>query len=99
MESSETRIQNLHLIRTEEGLSLDKLSREKQIMLVFLRHFGCIFCQEAMKDISAQRELKKKNGTEIVLGMIHYPCYNLTLTAEKGSGEHAGAEGAKPRRD
>jgi len=37
---------------TNKGNSVYELSQESPIMLVFLRHFGCIFCREALKEIS-----------------------------------------------
>ena len=32
--------------------NLKMLSDEKPVLLVFLRHFGCVFCKEAMADLS-----------------------------------------------
>jgi len=37
---------------TNEGTDLYKITSEKPVFLVFLRHFGCTFCREAMTDIS-----------------------------------------------
>jgi thiol-disulfide isomerase/thioredoxin len=41
--------------RTNTGATVLDLSREKPVMLVFLRHTGCPFCREAMADIQKQR--------------------------------------------
>lgn len=37
---------------TQKGKDLLSISYEKPIFLVFLRHFGCTFCREALADIS-----------------------------------------------
>ena len=36
-------------------------------MLVFLRHFGCTFCREALSDIATQRTQIEEKGMQIVL--------------------------------
>ena len=48
------------------GEHLRDMSYEKPIMLVFLRHFGCTFCREALADISKRREDIESTGTRIV---------------------------------
>ncbi len=60
---------NTHLLlemTTNTGQRLKSLSDERPIMLVFLRHFGCTFCREALSDISAQRQSIEEGGTSIV---------------------------------
>ncbi len=52
-------------IELSDGASLRSLSEEKPVLLVFLRHFGCIFCQEALRDISDQRTEIEKRGSAI----------------------------------
>jgi peroxiredoxin len=37
---------------TNEGTDLKTLCEKQPVLLVFLRHFGCTFCREAMADIS-----------------------------------------------
>lgn len=46
--------------------SVYALSLRQPILLVFLRHFGCTFCREALADLSRQRETIEKAGTKIV---------------------------------
>ncbi len=46
-------LQNIHVTDT---LSLYDMSLEKPVLLVFLRHFGCIFCQEALSELSASMQ-------------------------------------------
>ncbi|MCR9098645.1 MAG: SelL-related redox protein [bacterium] len=51
---------------TNEGASLMALSENKPVLLVFLRHFGCTFCREALADISKEREDIEASGSELV---------------------------------
>jgi len=37
------------------GRSLFDLSNDHILMLVFLRHFGCVFCREALHDLAEMR--------------------------------------------
>lgn len=39
-------------VRTESGRTLLELSEESPLLLVFLRHFGCTFCRQAISDIA-----------------------------------------------
>lgn len=51
---------------TNEGTNLINLSESKPVLLVFLRHFGCTFCREALADISKEREAIEASGSELV---------------------------------
>jgi AhpC/TSA antioxidant enzyme len=51
---------------TNEGDTLYSLSLISPVMLVFLRHFGCVFCKEALKDIALRRRAIERNGIKIV---------------------------------
>ena len=46
--------------------SLLAISNDQPVLLVFLRHFGCIFCRQALKDINSKREFFEKHNTEII---------------------------------
>lgn len=48
------------------GETLQEMSCNQPIMLVFLRHFGCTFCREALTDISRRRTEIEETGTRIV---------------------------------
>lgn len=54
-------------VRTNRGISLKELSTENPVMLVFLRHTGCMFCRETLGDIAAQRRQIEATGTKVVL--------------------------------
>lgn len=51
---------------TNEGTNLQDLSMRSPVLLVFLRHFGCTFCREALADISKRRSLIEEEGVKLV---------------------------------
>ena len=57
----------LEAIYTHDGLDLRQLSQDKYIMLVFLRHFGCTFCREALGDLGELQTELDKEIIEIIL--------------------------------
>jgi len=61
-------IQRMALRReTQYGDSLVELSRRSPILLVFLRHYGCPFCRQALADLGRRRRSIQAAGTRIVL--------------------------------
>jgi peroxiredoxin len=56
----------LDQMRTNEGYSLLDLSYRQPVLLVFLRHFGCTFCREALDDIARKRQTLETAGTKLV---------------------------------
>ena len=61
-----TDLEILEEMITNEGKSLRDLTFQKPVMVIFLRHFGCVFCKEAMNDISHKRKEFESQGFEIV---------------------------------
>lgn len=57
----------LEMYETSKGNSLVDLSNKQPVMLVFLRHFGCTFCKEALYNIKKYRSQIEQQGTKIVL--------------------------------
>lgn len=53
--------------RTSEQISLAEMTQRWPTMLVFLRHFGCTFCREALGDLAERRADIEKTGTRIAL--------------------------------
>jgi peroxiredoxin len=51
---------------TNRGVSLSEASDSSPVMLIFLRHFGCTFCREALADISDLREDIERLGVRII---------------------------------
>ena len=57
----------LSLYHDQEGVDLLEASKHQPQYLVFLRHFGCTFCREALGDLSTINERLRKMGTRLVL--------------------------------
>ena len=62
-------------IKTNTGEDIQTLSESKTILLVFLRHFGCQFCRQAIDEISKVRMRLLLGGTEIVF--VHMATHEL----------------------
>ncbi len=54
-------------MKTDTGISVAELSSNNPVLLVFLRHFGCLFCKEAMIDISKKRNFYEEKGVKVVI--------------------------------
>lgn len=52
---------------TTSGRSLLERSRERALLVVFLRHLGCTFCREALSDLADRRERLAEEGVGVVL--------------------------------
>ncbi len=63
----EKRLRSLSTIIVNTGENLQDLSDTNPVLLIFLRHFGCTFCREALAEIAKQRTEIEANGTQIVL--------------------------------
>lgn len=56
--------------RDQYDSSLLELSQATPILLVFLRHFGCLFCREALSDLhDLQTEIAKRNVRIVLVHM------------------------------
>ncbi len=66
MENEITTLEIMESMVTNRGISLKDESAAQPIMLIFLRHFGCTFCREALADISDIRETIEGMGLKIV---------------------------------
>jgi len=53
-------------MRTNTGADIAEISKRQPVMLVFLRHFGCTFCREALGEIALKRERIEEKGTQLV---------------------------------
>lgn len=52
---------------TSHGRTVASISRTKPVLLVFLRHFGCTFCREALQDLSDNIGRIETLGASLVL--------------------------------
>lgn len=57
----------LRSARTQHGEDLLALSKRSPVLIALLRHTGCPFCQEALRDIRQQRERIEACGVRIVV--------------------------------
>ena len=62
----DTNLEILEEIYTNRGHNLRDMSFRNPLMVIFLRHFGCVFCKEAMHDISVKRKGFEAQGFRIV---------------------------------
>lgn len=51
--------------RTQGGESLAEMCQRGPLLLIFLRHFGCTFCREALADVAARRAAIVDGGTQV----------------------------------
>lgn len=65
----------LSSMMTNTGENINNLSQDQPLLLVFLRHFGCVFCKEALSDLQEQREVFKSKGVGLVF--IHMAEYEV----------------------
>jgi peroxiredoxin len=54
---------------SQSGQTLGSLLAERDVFLVFLRHFGCTFCREAVADITEKRAALEGQGS--TLAFVH----------------------------
>src|ERR1700722_10010778 len=65
--------QTLASIHTESGASLLALTQASPVLLIFLRHFGCSFCRQAISDVADLREQLKARGVRPVFVHLGTP--------------------------
>ena len=78
----ETDLEMLEEMVANTGETLQEMTFKNPVMLVFLRHFGCVFCKEAMTDLSKRRKDFEGQGFRIVF--VHM---SDTVTAEEYFGK------------
>lgn len=66
-------VETLNDMITNTETSVYDLSFQHPILLVFLRHFGCTFCREAIANLSQKRKQIESLGTKIVLVHLSDP--------------------------
>ncbi len=66
MQESKVESDIMESMITNAGESLADMSYKHPILLIFLRHFGCTFCREALSDIAKRRADIEKMGIRIV---------------------------------
>ena len=59
--------------RAESGTTLLQLVDERPVLLVFLRHFGCTFCRQALDDVSQVRPELTRQGLQVAFVHLGSP--------------------------
>ncbi|MEZ4918411.1 MAG: peroxiredoxin-like family protein [Saprospiraceae bacterium] len=54
------------MLTANSGESLAAISNEQPVLLIFLRHFGCSFCREAISDLSKLKAKMESKGIRMV---------------------------------
>lgn len=83
--SADEMAEALASIGTESGANLRALAEESPVLLVFLRHFGCSFCRQAISDVADLRTELAKRGVRPVfvhlgpaeLAKVYFEYYGL----------------------
>ncbi len=57
----------LSVMTTQNRASVLDIANQQPTLLIFLRHFGCQFCREAMDDLSKLRPRLSASNTELIL--------------------------------
>lgn len=57
----------LELFDTTDGRNIGEMAKEDQLLIVFLRHFGCPFCKESLLQLAEYRKELEAKGIRIVL--------------------------------
>lgn len=86
MEAGDEAAAVLGSIRMESGASLLELTEASPVLLVFLRHFGCSFCRQAISDVAELRGELEKRGVRPVfvhlgppeLAKVYFEYYGLS---------------------
>ena len=53
-------------VMTSSGETVQQISVNQPVLMVFLRHFGCTFCREALDEISKKKTEIESGGVQIV---------------------------------
>lgn len=57
---------NIQNVFTNTNESLAEISSQKPVLLVFLRHFGCVFCRQALTDLSSRKDKIDERNIELI---------------------------------
>ena len=70
--------------RTNNGVTVEGLSRIQPVLLVFLRHTGCMFCREALEDLGRYRREIEASGATVVLVHMGEPEFGRAFFEKYG---------------
>ena len=61
----------LKSMSTQNGVTISALSHQSPVLVIFVRHFGCTFCREALSDIAKLRPELIKEGVKPIFVHLH----------------------------
>ncbi|MGJ5819300.1 SelL-related redox protein [Paludibaculum fermentans] len=70
--------------KTQYGITLDEHSRLTPVLLVFLRHTGCMFCREALTDLARTQPEVEAQGARLVLVHMGREAYAANFFSHYG---------------
>ena len=59
-------LSTLNELKTNKDRNILSLSDKKPVLLIFLRHFGCIYCRASLKEISKKKDFFKSKNVDLV---------------------------------
>lgn len=59
--------EEFNAVETSKGWKLQEMSEKWPLIIVFLRHFGCTFCREALGELSSLRHEMERQGKVLVI--------------------------------
>lgn len=59
----------IKFVRTSQNVTLDELSQKGNVLLIFVRHFGCMFCRETVAEMAKIESAI--NGKKLTLVYVH----------------------------
>ena len=81
--------QLLRTLRTSHGPTIEEHTHEAPYLVVFLRHFGCTFCREALEDLARERQAIESGGTKLLFVHMGTPAQGDEVLAAAGLGDVA----------
>jgi len=72
------------IFASHQGRTLKELSDNQPVMLVFLRHFGCSFCREALQDLAASKDRIEETGIALALVYMSRTAQGESFTRRYG---------------
>ena len=61
----------LKSMTTQNASTISGMSYQSPVLVIFVRHFGCTFCREALSDIAKLRGELTKEGVKVVFVHLH----------------------------
>lgn len=78
------KLEFLKQIKTQKGNTLWDLSFRHPVLVVFLRHFGCVFCKEALTELGKIQHKIQGQQTQLVLVHLADPQTAETFFSQYG---------------